>query len=221
MNVNVFRKAPLPLRLIGLLTLVWLSGCASGAVVTPDGASQSTEPAIVERLEEGRVGFVIREVSQLDGELRDSFSAGIEAMEAQNYALAVASLETVVEAEPQVSAPYINLAIAYRFTEQREKAQQPLKRALELVPGHPLASQEYAHLLRSSGDFNGAREILAAALEVFPEYYPLHKNLAILCDLYLGDLACAYEHYDAYRAAQPDDAEVEIWLAELQMRLER
>jgi len=208
-------------HLFVLLSLLWLVGCAGSGMVTPEGETLPTEPAVVERLEDGRVGFMIREVSQLDGDLREDFAAGVAALEAQEYDEAVTVLEGVVDAKPLVSAPYIDLAIAYRHTDQKEKAQQLLLRALELVPGHPLASQEYGRLLRSQGSFEEAREILASSLEAFPEYFPLHKNLAILCDIYIGDLDCAYDNYAAYSAAQPDDEQVKIWLADLQSRMNR
>ena len=221
MNMSVVLSRTLAHHLAPLLALLWLSGCASSGLVKPEGDAQPAEPAAVERLDEGRVGFVIREVSQLDGDLRDAFAAGVAALEGGAYAEAVTALESVVEAEPLVSAPYIDLAIAYRHIDKKEKAQQPLQRALELVPGHPLASQEYGRLLRTQGRFEEARQVYTASLEAFPEYYPLHKNLAILCDLYLGDLDCAYDNYAAYSTAQPDNEQVKIWMADLQSRLNR
>jgi len=217
--VNAGRR--LPLGLTGLLALVWLAGCASSGKVSPAGEMLPTEPAVVERFDDGRVGFVIREVAELDGDLRDAFSTGVEALAAAQFVEAVEALETVVEAGPQVSAPYIDLAIAYRGKGERGKGEKPLQRALELVPGHPLASQEYALLLRTEGRFAEAREVLSTSLEAFPEYYPLYKNLAILCDLYLGDLDCAYDSYSAYSVAQPEDEQVKVWMAELQSRLNR
>jgi len=221
MNRIVNAGCRLPLRLAGLLALLWLAGCASSGTVSPEGVALPTEPAVVERFDDGRVGFVIREVAELDRDLRDDFATGVAALEEAQYTEAVAALESVVEAGPLVSAPYIDLAIAYRGAEQGDKGEKPLQRALELVPGHPLASQEYAHLLRTEGRFAEAREVLSTALETFPEYYPLHKNLAILCDLYLGDLDCAYASYTAYSEAQPDDEQVKVWLADLQSRLNR
>jgi hypothetical protein len=41
----------------------------------------------------------------------------------------------------------------------------------------------------------------------------------VLCDLYLADLDCALRHYTAYLQSVVDDAEVEIWVADIRNRL--
>ena len=55
----------------------------------------------------------------------------------------------------------------------------------------------------------------------FPNYYPAHKNLGILCDLYLDDPAGALEHYEIYSEAKPEDKQIKMWIADLRTRLGR
>ena len=127
----------------------------------------------------------------------------------------------MIEQSPGVTAPYIDIAIAYRRTGKPEKAEASLKTALSLVPDHPVASNEYGLLCRKAGRFDEARALYEKALARFPDYYPIHRNLGILCDLYLNDGACAMAHYEIYGQANPDDKKVKMWIADLRNRIEK
>lgn len=175
----------------------------------------------VERLGEGRKGFAIRETSSLDSDSREDFQRAVAMMEEHDYEKAIELFENLIEKEPGVTAPYVNVAMAYVKINELAQAEEHLKAALELVPDHPVASNEYGLLLRRGGRFTEAREIYNKTLKSFPEYLPAHRNLGILCDLYLNDKECALEHYEKYSAAVPGDEQVKIWIADLRMRLGR
>jgi Tfp pilus assembly protein PilF len=202
-----------------------LAGCATGAKVPPPLAV-TPEPPVVEvssvaRLGDGREGFIIKEIPGVDAESVHDFEQAVVMMQAGDYSAASSLLEKVVAQGPGVTAPYINLAIASRHNGQPEQAEEALKTALQLIPAHPVASNEYGLLLRKAGRFAEARAIYEQALSAFPDYSPAHKNLGILCDIYLQDLTCALEHYESYSMAVPKDEQVKLWVADLRGRLER
>lgn len=214
----------------GLLLLV---GCATGGTArvkqmeqVPDAApAAAVEPApsipagpSVIRLTDGRQGFRITEPSRLNAQGHQEFDQAGAMMKEADYGRAVELLEKVIAQSPDLTAPHINIAIAYNNLNKPEQAEQHLKKALELISGHPAASNEYGLMLRKAGRFAESRKIYQDSLAVFPEYAPVHKNLAILCDLYLKDAACAVEHYEIYAKAMPKDPQVRLWLADLQSR---
>jgi len=211
-------------RFLTLGIILLLTGCVAGgrpAPKAPEEAPEAREKAGVTRLTDGREGFVIREIADLDGQARSDFERAVALLQDEAYAPAAELLEKVVAGAPQVSAPYIDLAMAYRKTDRAEQAEEQLKKALELVPAHPVASNEYGLLLREGGRFAEARTVFETSLAAFPEFQPAHRNLGILCDLYLNDLECALEQYRIYSAAMPEDEQVGIWIADVQLRLNR
>ena len=209
------------LLVLGLgMPLFW--GCAAGnSVQTPAVAQVDPEDAgyTVAQLQVGSKGFVISEFPQLDAAAREDFAKAIALLDGQHYTEAIALLNAVIEKSPGVTAPYINLAIAYQQVDKPELAEEHLNTALSLVPGHPVASNQYGLLYRRSGRFVEARAVYETALTHFPDYYPVHRNLGILCDLYLNDPVCALAHYEIYSRAKPEDRQIKLWIADLRTRL--
>lgn len=201
------------------IVLLMLAGCATdGRAPGAHESSASREPSVA-RFEDGRVGFIITEVPEMDEASRRDFDNAVAMMKDLEYDRAIDLLEKVIGQSPGVTAPYINIAIAYQRTGKPEQAEEHLKTALNLFPGHPVLSNEYGLLYRKTGRFADARSIYEKAVSRFPDYYPVHRNLGILCDLYLNDPACALEHYEIYSEAMPDDKQVKLWIADLRVRL--
>lgn len=202
------------------MVLTLISSCATRAktVEQPEVVSVAIQRPSVAKLEDGRQGFVIREYPNMDSDSKSEFERAVTLMNEGNNDKAIELLTKVIERSPNVSAPYINIAVAYMRTGKPDKAEQHFKTALGLFPNHPVASNEYGLLLRKGGHFKEAREVYEKAIASFPDYLPVHKNLGILCDLYLDDPECALKHYESYSERMPKDAQVKIWIAELRMR---
>jgi Tfp pilus assembly protein PilF len=206
------------------MALSVLAGCATDGKVkaapVADVPSVGTGPSVA-RLEDGREGFFITEAPSMDNASRRDFDRAVAMLKDKDYGQAIDLLEKVIEQSPGVTAPYIDIAIAYQRVGKPEQAEEQFKAALMLFPEHPVASNEYGFLCRKTGRFAEARAIYEKAIARFPEYYPLHRNLGILCDLYLNDPACAIEHYEIYSNARPEDAQVKLWIADFRDRLGR
>ena len=166
-------------------------------------------------------GFTITQDVRVSGAVRGDYESAIELLRRQQYAQGIALLEKVTANAPTVIAPHVDLGIAYGRSGELDKAQASLVRALELDPGHPVAYNELGRVQRRQGRFAEARASYERALQAYPGFHFAHRNLAILCDLYLQDFACALQHYEAYRQAVPDDQEAVKWIADVQNRTGR
>jgi len=207
---------------LSMVTLaVVLAGCAAKAKIsenpTPHATVMDLGPSVAQ-LENGQQGFVIRENPNMDSESRSEFERAVSLMSEGKNDKAIELLAKVIERQPGVTAPYINIAVAYMRTNKPEQAEQNLKTALGLFPAHPVASNEYGLFLRKAGRFKEAREVYEKEITRFPEYLPVHKNLGILCDLYLNDPVCALQQFEIYSEGMPSDPQVKTWIAELRMR---
>ena len=189
---------------------------AAGCATVPE----APEPAATISVQQD-VGFSIAETVAVDDPVRFQYDDALRLLQQGRVDEGIAALIAVTEAAPDLAAPGIDLGIAYHVAGDLEAAEQHLVRAIELNPEHPVAHTELGIVYRKAGRFAEARQSYETAIDVFPGYHHARRNLAILCDLYLGDLDCAMENYEAYMATVPGDDEVEMWMADVRYRLEQ
>ena len=193
-----------------LLAALMLAACA-----TPS----TRPPTQVESVD--ATGFTITEEVRLGSDVRAQYDEAVRLLDQERYAEGIALLTRVTTEAPGVTAPFINLGIAQSRIGQVEEAEASLKRALELSPRHPLAFNELGMLYRKTGRLAEARASYERALELHPDFHYARLNLAILCDIYLEDFACALENYQRYEAAVPDDEDAAMWIADVRNRAGR
>ena len=165
------------------------------------------------------VGFTITEEKKIDSDIRLDYDQALSLLEQGRHDEGVALLEAVAEAAPDLSAPYIDLGVAYHRAGNLNAAETNLRLALELNPNHPIAHNELGIVYRKTGRFAEAKRSYEAALATYPGYHYARRNLAILCDLYLADLSCALRNYEAYMATVPSDDEAAMWIADIRYRI--
>ena len=197
-------------------------GLAVVALCAALGACATTTSKPVPRAQveiQEQVGFTITESVTVSESVRMDYERALVLLEQGQEAQGIALLETVVATAPGISGPRIDLGVAMHRTGDLESAEKLLLSALELTPDHPVVHNELGIIYRKTGRFAESRRSYEAALAVYPGYHHARRNLGVLCDLYLADLECALDSYEAYMQTVPGDDQASMWIADLRNRV--
>ncbi|MDH4073413.1 MAG: tetratricopeptide repeat protein [Gammaproteobacteria bacterium] len=194
------------------LALCLVAGCST-TTSKPEPVRPSAQLEVVEE-----IGFTIAEEQVVSADVDLAYQDALRSLGQGMLDDGIARLEQVTALAPGLAAPRISLGMAHHIAGDLDSAEAQLLQAIEVNPLHPVAHNELGIIYRKTGRFAAARSSYEAALDVYPGYHHARRNLAILCDLYLSDLKCAMQNYEAYMATVPNDEEVEIWMADLRLR---
>lgn len=188
----------LPLALI----IVLLQGCATAPQAGPPAAAAPQRAP----------------TTTIAPQLQAELDAAMALVKAEQHEPAVEAFKKLAAALPDNAVPAINLALIYKKLDKPDLAEAQLKKALAIEPDNPVAGNELALLYRKTGRFAEARAAYEKTLTKYPHFAMAHKNLGVLCDLYLKDYPCAIDHYRTYALSAPNDKNVQIWIADLDKR---
>lgn len=195
-------------QLCVLLVLI-LAGCAGTAPEQRPGARIEIQEA---------VGFTITEEARVGAAVREDYQAALDLLQNEREEQGIELLQQVADEAPGLSAPRIDLGIAYHRRGDLESAETELLAARALNPDHPIVHNELGIVYRKTGRFAEARQSYERALAIYPGFHYARRNLAILCDLYLADPGCALSNYEAYMETVIEDEEAAIWIADIRSR---
>jgi Flp pilus assembly protein TadD len=191
---------------------------ALAALAACSTAPPKPAPVAGPQFQQDQSGFTVLEDARVAPAVRADYDNAIRLLEQKQYEQGVALLLKVTQSAPDVSAPHVDLGIAYSRSGDLEKAQASLERAVQINSRQPVAYNELGMVYRRKGDFVAARASYEKALAVFPGFHFARLNLAILCDVYLADLPCALDNYVTYQQAVPDDKQAAMWIADVRAR---
>ena len=200
------------LKCAAILALACLALSSAG------GAEAAARRIARVEVEYDPAGFTITQPVRMSAAMRAQYEAAVRLFEQDEHERGIALLLEVIASAPDATAVHIDLGIAYGRIGKLDEAEASLQKALELNSQHPVAYNELGMVQRRKGRYAEARASYEQALAQFPDFHFAHRNLGILCDVYLGNAACALRHYEIYARLVPDDAETAKWIADLSAR---
>jgi Flp pilus assembly protein TadD len=215
-------------RLLALLCVIALSGCASGglremvgmaptAVTNPaDAKAEAAAKANAAKPVEAPKPVVEAPVAP---NVQRAYDDARRLLAAGRTADAERAFKTLAQAHPELGGPQANLGLIHRQAGRADEAVAALQKAVEASPKQPVFFNQLGVAYREQGQFAKARGAYEEALELEPNYAAAVLNLGILHDLYLADPAQALALYDRYQTLTGGkDAQVGKWVADLKNR---
>ena len=205
-----------------LLIAAFLAGCSAPMPVPPKPApSVKAPPAVEPATPAPPAAETAPAKNEVNPELTHQFAQAIVAMQAGEDEKAMALFTDIAKQNPQLASPHTNLGILFYKEGKLTEAEAAFKEALQRDDKEYVAANYLGMIDRKLGRFTEAQADYERALAIKPDYAYAHLNMAILYDLYIGNLTKALDHYQQYqKLTGDDDKQLAGWLADLQQRMQ-
>ncbi|MGC8907101.1 MAG: tetratricopeptide repeat protein [Desulfomonilaceae bacterium] len=141
--------------------------------LTPNDMSAMRVDVLLQTIQQIQEGSLDENVFEANIQMRRALSA----MEEERFSDAAKRLQRASALEPQNAAIYFNLAIAYTFMKEENKALETFQRCVELNPAAAEAFYNMGQIyLLSKKDFSMALSCFSRAASVRPDYIGAHHQ---------------------------------------------
>ncbi|MBL4583649.1 MAG: tetratricopeptide repeat protein [Pseudomonadales bacterium] len=201
---NIHRYGCKPVTIFLVVATLFLAGC-SGQATRPDttvAINETVAPAVI------------------PASLRSRYQHALTLLQQNKTKRAFVEFGSLTQDYPSYSGPYVNLALIHVQRNQPDQAIGLLKQAISANPISFSGHHQLAILYRKKGRFEDAERHYIAAKRVDSNHPEVHKDLAILYDLYMGKLTQAlvlYQHYQTL-LTQPNPA-LKGWIIDIKNRI--
>ena len=160
-------------------------------------------------------------LAQIPQALSTKYQQAVVLIQNKAYKRANLLLDEVIKQAPNLSGSYVNKAVIAYNENHLSDAEKWLDKAIKTNALNPYAYNFKGQLQRLNGHFAKAEQSYQQALANWNDYPDAHLNLAILLELYRGQLLQARQHYQAYLTLNPHDKKVTAYLAGLEIKIKR
>lgn len=162
----------------------------------------------------------------------NTFAQAILAMEEKKWDKALTLFDEVIAQYENSSSSYVNQAIIWNklsdqetkketIQQQHDKSDALLDKAISVNSANPYAHLYKGEALQTKGQFELAQHHYESALAIWPNYPQAQLNMAVLLELYRGQLLEANKYYTAYLSNNAEDKQVKRWQAALAIKIKR
>lgn len=196
-----------------LLVMSGLGGCASEPGIPDSQLSAAEISGEIRPLEAPKW------VAPLTDQQAETLTEARSAWSNDDLDKARGLLEGLLDARPEHPDLLTNAGIVALAGERQDDAKTLFEETLKVAPGHRVASNNLALILKQEGDFIEASRVLRRGLQRYPGDPTLHYNLAVVYELYIQDLEKALAHYQKYQElVNEPDPKVAGWITDLERR---